>query len=368
LESLRIAWFNWRCIKHPEAGGAEVFTHEVARRLVKMGHEVNLVTSRPKSLSIEEEICGYRVLRSGGKLTVYMRARKIYEEKLRGKVDLVIDEINTVPFFTVKYVREPVVALIHQLAREYWLLETPPPFSWLGYVLEPRYLKLYREVPTITVSRSTRKDLKELGFRKVWIVPEGLSVEPLDKLPEKNKEPTLIFLGRFRKTKRPDHVLRAFNLLVKEVLEGKLLFVGDGPLREKMEKMSKNLGLGNKVVFYGKVCEDTKIHLLRKSWILVFPAIREGWGLVVTEANAQATPTVGYDVPGVRDSVINGETGILVPPGNIEALAKALMTLLIDRKLRMKMSENALNWSKQFNWNKSAKKFLKIIKGVINEK
>ena len=175
MDTLRILWFNWRCIKNPEAGGAEVFTHEIAKRLAKLGHEITLVTSRASNLPSEEELDGYRVIRSGNRYTVYINSRYIYVKKFVGKVDLVIDEINTIPFFTIKYVKEPVIALIHQLAREYWLLEVKPPISWIGYLLEPHYLKLYKDTTTITVSQSTKNDLLNLGFRDVHIVPEAVS-------------------------------------------------------------------------------------------------------------------------------------------------------------------------------------------------
>jgi len=366
VETLRIAWFNWRCIKHPEAGGAERFTHEVARRLAGKGYEVTLVTSRPEGLPVEEEIEGYRVLRAGGKYTVYMKARKTYLERLRGKVDLVIDEINTLPFFTVKYAREPVVAFIHQLAREYWLLEVKPPLSWIGYLLEPRYLSPYKDISTITVSESTKKDLEELGFKRIHIVPEGVNVKPLEELPEKDRDPALIFLGRLKKSKRPDHAIKAFGLISEEVPDARLWVVGDGPLKPKLEKLVKRLGLGERVTLYGRVGEEEKIELLTRAQALVFPAVREGWGLVVTEANACGTPAVGYDVPGLRDSIRHGETGILVPPGDVEALAEAITTLLVDDGLREKLSRNALEWSRRFSWDKSAEEFKELLKGVID--
>ncbi|RLG71489.1 MAG: glycosyltransferase family 1 protein, partial [Thermoprotei archaeon] len=208
METLRILWMNWKCIKHPEAGGAEIYTHEVAKRLVKMGHEVTLLTSSFPGAKSKEIIDGYTVLRAGNRFTVYIRAREIYEKMFKGKVDVVIDEINTLPFFTVKYVRENVVALIHQLAREYWFYETPLPLSILGYFLEPRYLKLYRKYPTITVSNSTKEDLKRLGFENIHVVPPGVSLKPLSSIPAKNKEPTIIFIGRLKKAKRPQHVIK----------------------------------------------------------------------------------------------------------------------------------------------------------------
>lgn len=368
METLRIAWFNWRCIKHPEAGGAERFTHEVAHRLAKKGHEITLVTSKPEGVPAEEEVHGYRVLRAGGRYTVYLKARRIYMERLRGRVDLIVDEINTLPFFTVKYAKEPVVALIHQLAREYWLLEVKPPISWIGYLLEPRYLSPYKHIPTITVSESTKRDLEWLGFENVHTVPEGLSVKPLEKLPEKNNDPAVMFLGRLKKTKQPDHVIKAFKLVSKKVPDARLWIVGDGPLKPKLEKLCKMLRLEEKVVLYGKVGKKEKIELLTKAQVLAFPAVREGWGLVVTEANACGTPAVGYDVAGLRDSIRHGETGLLVSPGDVESLAEAITSLLINDYLREKLSRCALEWSKQFSWNYSAKQFEKVLRRAVDER
>ncbi len=367
VETLRILWFNWRCVKHPEAGGAEVYTFEIAKRLVKMGHEVTIITSRPNGLSPHEIIDGIEVIRDGGTYTVYIKARKIYEEKFRGKVDIVIDEINSVPFFTIRYVKEPVVALIHQLMREYWLLGIKPPISWIGYLLEPKVLRMYRKVPTITVSESTKKDLEKLGFEKVHIVPNGLNISPLDRIPEKEKIPTIIYLGRLKKTKRPDHAVSAFKHVVEEVSDARLWIVGDGPYREKLQNLVKKMHLLDKVVFFGRVTEEVKYELLKKAWILVVPSVREGFGLVVLEANAMATPVIGYNVPGLKDSVKHMETGILVESGNIEALAKTTTQLLTDINLRNRLAKNALKHAQQYNWNRSTEYFIKVIKGITHE-
>ncbi|MEM2936813.1 MAG: glycosyltransferase family 4 protein [Candidatus Bathyarchaeia archaeon] len=367
METLRIAWFNWRCIRHPEAGGAEVFTHEVARRLVSKGHEITLLTSRPEGLPKEEQFEGYKILRAGSLYTVYLKARRIYMDGLRGKVDLVIDEVNTLPFFTVKYAKEPVLSLIHQLAREYWLLELKPPISWIGYLLEPRYLSLYRRTPAITVSDSTRRDLEGLGFEKVYIVKEGLGIRPLDNIPAKEGEPTAIFLGRLKKAKGPHHAIKAFRLLSEKLADCRLWIVGDGPLRPKLLRLARKLGLEKKVVLFGRVSETQKLNLLGRAHVLVFPAVREGWGLVVTEANACGTPAVGYDVPGLRDSIRHGKTGVLVPPKDLGALAGALMKLLSDHGVRRELSRNALEWSREFSWDRSAEEFLRVVKDATGK-
>ncbi len=365
METMRIAWFNWKCIKHPEAGGAEVFTHEVARRIAGMGHEVTLITSRPKGLPLREEVDGYTVLRSGNKFTVYLNAKKLYEKYLENRVDVIIDETNTLPFFTIIYVREPVIALIHQLAREYWFLETKPPLSIIGYLMEPQYLKLYKNVPTVTVSNSTKEDLERLGFKKIHVVPEGLSIKPLNELPDKEEDPTIIFLGRLRKIKRPDHVVKAFIEVVREEPQSKLWIVGDGPLRRRLEKTVEKNGLSSNVVFHGRVGDEEKVRLLRKAHVLVLPGVREGWGLVVIEAYSQGTPAIAYDVPGLRDSVRHLKTGILVPQGNIRLLAKSMIYVLQNNKLREKLAREALEWSKQFDWNNTAMELLKVIKTYI---
>lgn len=364
METLRILWMNWKCIKHPEAGGAEIYTHEVAKRLVKMGHEVTLLTSSFPGAKSKEIIDGYTILRAGNRFTVYIRAREIYEKMFKGKVDVVIDEINTLPFFTVKYVRENVVALIHQLAREYWFYETPPPLSIVGYFLEPRYLKLYRKHPTITVSNSTKEDLKRLGFENIYVVPPGVSLKPLSSIPAKNKEPTIIFIGRLKKAKRPQHVIKAFNILRKKIKNAKLWIVGRGPLETKLLKTVKKLRLEDNVKFWGKVNDKTKLNLLRKSHVLINTSIREGWGLVVLEAYTQATPVVAYNVAGLRDSVKHLKTGILVKSGNIGMLAEAITFLLTNRELWLKMASNSLKTVKIYTWNRVKDNFSKILSSI----
>lgn len=147
MESLRILWYNWRCIKHPFAGEAEVYTHEIAKRLAKQGHEVVLVTSRPRNLPREETVDGYKVIRDGNKYTVYLKARKVYREleEANWRPDIVIDEVNTIPFLTPKYVNELIIMLIHQLCKECWTYAIHPLIQPIGWWLEKRLHKTYIE-------------------------------------------------------------------------------------------------------------------------------------------------------------------------------------------------------------------------------
>ncbi|MEM3798303.1 MAG: glycosyltransferase family 4 protein [Candidatus Bathyarchaeia archaeon] len=360
MESLNILIFNWRCWLNPDMGGAEVFTREVAKRWVKLGHHVTLFASEFPKCRREEEADGVRIVRGGGRFLVYLKAKRYYESVFsREGFDVVIDEINTRPFMTPNFVKngEKIVALIHQLAREYWFYEVPFPISFLGYYfLEERWLKNYVNVPTVTVSESTRRDLVDLGFKEVHVVSEGLNFEPLGKVPGKESFPVVVYVGRLKKAKRPDHALEAFKIVKEKVPEAEFWIIGDGYFRRDLERRA----FGG-VKFFGSLSNAERRELLKRAWVLVNPSVREGFGLNVVEANALGVPCVAYDVAGLRDSVVDGVTGLLVEDGNVEALADGIIRVLSDNKLRFRLSENALAYSKNFSWDEVAEKFLKVL-------
>ena len=361
---MKILIFNWRDIKNPEGGGAEVFTHENAKRWVKSGNKVTIFTSAFEDCKKEETIDGVQIVRAGWKYSVYSKAKTYYEKFFsHERFDVIIDEINTRPFFTPRFVNqgEKIVVLIHQLAREFWFYETRFPINFVGYhFLEDRWLKRYRNLPAVAVSDSTKNDLVDLGFRNVFVVSEGLTFKPLRKISEKEEEPVIIYVGRLKRAKRPDHVVKAFSMILEQIPRAKLWIVGDGYLRKELEQMA-----GNSVRFFGYVSEKEKINLLSKAWVLVNPSIREGWGITIIEANACGTPCIAYDVPGLRDSIVDGKTGLLVKENSdVESLAKTVIEFLENIKLRQKFSKNALEWSKKFTWDKGAEEFIRVLESV----
>jgi glycosyltransferase involved in cell wall biosynthesis len=339
-----------------------VFTHEILSRLAKKGYEVTLFTSEYEGCLAEEIIDQVRILRKGGKYTLYNEARrycKLHEKSF----DMIVDEINTRPFLTPKFVSNmPIIALFHQMAREFWFYETKFPLSYLGYYyLEKKWLSHYKNIPTVTVSESSKKDLEELEFNKVYLVPEGCSVEPLEKLSEKELRPTLIFVGRLKKVKLPHHALKAFSLIKRSIPDSQMWIVGEGYMKESLDRTSIP-----DVSFFGKVDNEKKYSLMKRAHLLLVPAVREGWGLVVTESNAMGTPAIAYDIPGLRDSVKHGETGLLVK-NNPDNMAEAAISLLRDRSRLKELSENALHYSREFSWDKTADEFEKVIKMVMKE-
>jgi glycosyltransferase involved in cell wall biosynthesis len=354
---LRLLWFNWRDIKNPDAGGAEVFTHEVARRLAKKGYDVTLFTARFPNSSKREVIDGVKIVRDGGKYTVYNKARHHYKMQ-KQDYDIIIDEINTRPFLTPKFVKDkPILAVFHQLASQFWFYETFFPLNYLGYYyLEKKWLSYYRNVPVVTVSNSSKHDLSQMGLKNIFIVPEGLSVAPLLSVREKGNGPIVVFIGRLKKAKLPDHAIEAFRLIKEEIKDTKMWVIGNGYLRERLQNYKVE-----DTFFYGNVNDDIKYDLLSKAHLVLVPSVREGWGLVVTESNAMGTPAVAYNVPGLRDSIKDGITGILTKDNSPQALSKSALCLLNDRELLYKLSSNALAYSRQFSWENTARAFDNII-------
>ncbi|MCM8781702.1 MAG: glycosyltransferase family 4 protein [Candidatus Omnitrophica bacterium] len=361
---MKILILSWRDIRSPFSGGAEVFTFEVARRWVACGEEVTWFSSGFKSSPEEEIIDGIKIIRRGNERTVHDQAFKHYHKFFKGKFDLVIDEINTIPFFTPLYIKEKKFALIFQLARKVWFYETYFPLSLIGFLAECIYLKIYRNIPTITISESTKQDLLGLGFLKeIFIVPNGISFKPLEQVPQKEKNPTLISVGRLKSSKGLHSLLKAMYFIKKEIPSVKLRVIGPAinpAYLKKLLRLIKKFRLQNNVIFHGHVDETTKMDLLQKAHAIAVASVREGWGLVVSEANAMGTPAIGYNIPGLRDSIKNGDTGLLCEP-TPRAMAQKAIELFKNNLLMKKLSENALKWSREFNWDESANKFMQFV-------
>jgi glycosyltransferase involved in cell wall biosynthesis len=369
--SRRIVIFNWRDIRHPRAGGAEKVTHEIARRWVQWGHSVTLFCSQYPGAVAEESIDGVRVVRRGDQHTVHWEAYRYYPRLLRGNCDVILDEVNTIPFFAPLYAREPVIMFSHQLAREVWHYEAPFPVSALGYLAEPLYLQAYRRTPILTVSQSTHDDLRSWGLRgPSYIIPEAVDARPSEVLPGLDtKEPnlTLAFVGRVVPSKRVDHIVRALALIHRAgVTDAQLWIIGawqDG-YRRRLEDDLRALRLGRRVIFHGQVDEGTKEALLARAHVLVMTSVREGWGLAVTEANVLGTPAVVYDVPGLRDSTKRGETGLICSRNTPAGLAQNILSLHATPSRYAALRERAWSVARHFSWDRTAREAWQFIERI----
>lgn len=370
---MRILIFNWRDIKNPQGGGAEILTYEMAKRWVKWGHKVTQFSASFPGGKSEEVIDGVKIIRRGSpevrsfSIPVHLAGFWFYQKHFKGKFDVVIDEIHGLPFFTPLYVKEKKVALICEVAREIWDYMFSFPWNLIGHLVEKFYFKIYKKTPFLTISSSTKKDLLRSGIAKdqIKVLPMGVNLIPLPENIKKEKVPTLIFVGRLSQMKGIEDGIKAFRLVQKRFPQAQLWVVGTGEkeYENELKKHVKKLKLDKSVSFFGFVSEKEKLTLMKQAHILIHSSVREGWGLVVIEANAMGTPAVVYNVPGLRDSTKNGVTGLICAKNTPENLAKNVIKLLEDKFLYETLQKNAYQWSKNFTWDKTAKECLRFLKG-----
>jgi glycosyltransferase involved in cell wall biosynthesis len=372
---MNILWFTWKDLTHPLAGGAEVVNEELAKRLVEDGNEVIFIVGGYKGMKNESTKSGYRIIRLGNRLSVYWKAYRYYKKNFIGWADIVIDEVNTIPFFCKLYVKEPNIIFAHMLCRVIWFFELPEPLSSIGYFIEPFYLKLLNKSRAITVSESTKKDLMSVGFKanNISIISEGVNGPILNKLPPLNKkieEPIILSLGSMRPMKQTIDQIKAFELAKIKIPNLKLLIAGDssGKYGAKVLDTVKKSPFSNDIVYKGKVSQAEKYRLMRQCSCILVTSIKEGWGLIVTEANSQGTPGIVYDVDGLRDSVRNNKTGLITKQNNSQHLANSVVKLLTNQKRYNSITTSAWLWSKHITFDKSFHEFNQIINSKYKER
>jgi len=369
---MNILILSWRGPGHPQAGGAEISTHEHAKGWVKAGHKVTLFTSYYPNSKKQERVDGIYIIRRGNQyLDVHMQAIWWYIFGNHPKFDLVVDQFHGIPFFTPFFVRAKKLAFIHETAKEVWSLnEFPPPFNFFvsifGNILEPLIFAFYKKIPFMTVSDSTKNDLSDFGINKqnVMVIHNGVYVPKISE--KKEDKTTVVYLGVLTRDKGIETALEVFQRLQERIEDIKFWVVGKGNERYVRFLKSKADSLRiTDIKFWGYVDETEKFRLLSKSHILINPSIKEGWGIVVIEAAAMGTPTVAFSVPGLKDSIINGKTGYLSKKLTAEGLASKSFELLEDDKKLASMRNNAVSWSKRFSWEKSSAQSLNLINKLV---
>ncbi len=367
----RILILNWRDTKHVWAGGAETYVHELGKRWVQEGHQVTLFCGNDGNHSRTETIDGIQIVRRGGLYTVYFWSMMYYIFRFRGKYDLVIESVNGIPFFTPFYVTKPKFLLIHHVHQEVFREHLPFGLSHLARFLEGVVMPIiYREQKVITVSESSKKDILKLKFYKnanVEVVYPGISLENY-YLADKTSYPSLLYVGRLKNYKNIDTALRAFAEVLTKFPNSVFTIAGFGDARDRLEALAKELNIISSVNFLGKVSEERKLDLLATSWLMIQPSMIEGWGITVIEANASGTTVIASDVKGLRDSVVDGKTGLLVKAEDSKMFAESIIKLIENKSFRDQLSKESIKWSQQFDWQMSANKFMNIINEVVDKK
>ncbi len=370
---MNILVLNWLDPDNPQAGGAEVHLFEIFRRLVQWGHSVTLLCSGWPGASATADIAGIEVHRTGGRHTLSVAAPRYYRHHLRHRdFDVVVEDLNKVPFFSPGWVDAPIALLVHHLFGTTAFREASLPVAAATCLLEMPIPRVFRDIPTAAVSASTARDLVHRGVPEhlIEIIPNGVDLEDLTpgRPEDRFEEPTLLYLGRLKRYKRVDLVMRAAAMLVERGVPCRLLVAGQGDHRERLEALRTTLGLEDRVEFLGFVPHERKIELLRRSWIHVLTSPKEGWGIANLEAAACGTPTVASDSPGLRDSVVDGRTGYLVPHGDLGGLADRIAQLLEDQELCARMGAQGREFSEQFSWDASARTMEQFLDARVAER
>lgn len=362
---MKIAWLTHRDIRNPRAGGAEIAVHRLSLEQIAQGHEVEWFTSRFLGAKDYEEIDGIKVHRvsSENLLNWYLLFFR------RGEInqsDIVIESLCKVPFFWSADKGRKVMAYTTHLFGKAIFKETNPLVGGYVYFLEKLIPLFYQKHFFAAISPSTKDDLVSRGIHpeKIAVAPCGITLEEnvLSSTPEKKSDsPLLMYVGRLKKYKGLEFVLRALPRLAEKYPGIKLAILGDGDDRPRLENEIQTLGIQNQVHFEGFVSEEQKVRMLQKAWAMVYPSIKEGQGLSILEAAAFQTPTIASHSPGLRDFILDGKTGLLVEHDQPVLWQQAIEKMIESESLRQRTGAHAQEFCKQFSWKNSSETIMNLL-------
>jgi glycosyltransferase involved in cell wall biosynthesis len=364
---VRILVLNWQDLENPQAGGAELHLQEIFSRIVSRGHSIDLLCSSWKGAPRRVNMDGIDVHRVGTRHSYPFLARGYYTDHLaRNDYDVVIEDLNKVPLYTPLWGVRNLVALVHHLFGATAFREAPPPLAAAVWLSERPLGLLYRKVPFEAVSVSTAEDLVDRGIPRssIRVIYNGVDSSRLTPdSAERSEAPLFVYLGRLKKYKRVDIVIQAFAGL--SVPNATLEIAGTGDYRAPLEGLVKSLGLSDRVKFLGFIPEEEKVHLLRRAWASTLASPKEGWGISNLEAAACGTPVIAANSPGIRESVVDGETGFLVAPNDADAMTAAMRGLVQSPDLVDTLGRAGRRFAETFTWDRAANETLAHLEEVV---
>jgi glycosyltransferase involved in cell wall biosynthesis len=360
---MKVLWFSHKDVLNPTAGGAERTTFEIARRWAKQGWDVEVVCSAWMGAPRNTEADGVRIRRYFSSVGPHLVQPAILREST--PVDFVVDDLaHAVPWGSPIFTDSAGIAFFRHLHRRTLSGQVSKPAAFILEQLERLYPKFYKKWPFVTESRASVRDLNSLGIPldRIYAIPPGVDHEVYRPGP-RSPNPRLVHFAGLRKYKRPDHALYVLRGLRDRGIEADLVVIGSGQSLQRLRLLTRELGLTKHVSFLGRLVSATQVNdVVAQCWVNVHPSTAEGWGLSIIEASAAGVPTIGYDVPGVNETIVSGVNGLIVPDGDVEALTQAATR--ICRELEP-WKNSCLQRSQEFSWEETTSKWSNAVREVI---
>jgi glycosyltransferase involved in cell wall biosynthesis len=367
---MKILALNWQDLKNPQAGGAEVHLEEILKRLVQFGHQVDLLCSNFPGGSKTDNTSGINIYRKGSRFNFNLVAPFAMRKLLSAnKYDVIIEDINKIPFYSPLYHNIPTLVVIPHLFADTIFQEINFVLGTYIYLAEKPVTTVYKNKRFMVISKSTADEVERRGIMRenIDVVECGVDKEiyRFDPSIPKFDTPTLLYVGRLKKYKNVETPIKAMPSVRKSVPNARFVIVGSGDHQPDLERLAQSLDLEGAVEFKGFIPQAEKIAYLRRSHISIYPSLKEGWGLTNIEANACGTAVLASRVPGLKDSVDEGNSGLLFEFGDIEGFAAFAVKMLTDETYRKGLEMGGLRWAANFSWEKTARATEDILKRII---
>ena len=369
---MKILILNWKDYFHTQKGGAEYLAHQIALSLSKE-HDVYFFSTFDKEKNSHDLIDSYTIIRKGNIFTMQYHAYKFYKS-FKKKPDLIIEFYNVFNWFSFFYAEKntKILTLVNQLTSNIYFYELDFFRAGFGYFLEKFQFflyKLFNKNSYVCYSDSTVSDLIKFGIKNNNILKFNLGIDQNKFKPsKKTDQPSFICINRIVKNKRTDLAIKAFEIINKEFIGSKLYIFGTGRDLENIKALVKRKKLERCILFvddgYSKnnVDSETIYKKLSEAWALLLFSVREGWGLVVTEASASGTVSILSKTHGLKDSGIDGKNCIFVSKDpSVDEIYLAMKRLIVDQKFLKKLSLSSKESSKKYTLKNSMEEFVKIV-------
>lgn len=338
--------------------------------MARFEHRVSWFAPAFTSGAASEEYEGIQIERQGRFASVHLNALRKFVGARRQRADFYLEDYHGITLGLGWFLRKPHVIFVHEVAGPIWFEMWRFPLSWVGFGLEKISLRLLGRAWFIAVSESTKRDLIAHGIaaEKIFTITEGADIPRVERpLTRSRRAQRFVFVGRICKMKRVDLLLEAFAKHLARCPSSKLALAGsiDEDFRGELDASTRRLGIGDSVELLGRVSQERKAALLQESLALVSCSMREGFGLVVVEANSQGTPALTFDVNGYRDLIEVGRNGFMVPFPDIEALAAKMRDVVeMDGSRYEALCESSLEVSTKYSWDQTADDVNRILSEV----